>query len=127
MPLVFVYGTLKRNKRLHQALNNPLFIDQGYTIMPLRLVDAGAFPVALKTDSGRPVQGEIYKVTEETRKRLDMIEGVPNMYTRETIYAKTNDGQIQACEIYLGTPEAWGNIDLPPCPVNTQGRYEYYG
>lgn len=79
---LFVYGTLKRGQRNHPLLKGAEFLDTGITAG--RIYSVGSFPALTLPKSHREyVQGEIYRITPEMLPRLDRLEGVPHMYTRE--------------------------------------------
>jgi gamma-glutamylcyclotransferase (GGCT)/AIG2-like uncharacterized protein YtfP len=81
---VFVYGTLKKGGGLHGYLRgNSDFVEErvipGYEMFHL-----GWFPGIRKTKrEGAAITGEVYLVNDEMVKTLDMVEGVPTLYTRE--------------------------------------------
>ncbi len=72
MVKVFVYGTLKKGFSLNYLLANSIFIGEaslnGYDMYSLT-----SFPFITK-GKGK-VYGEVYEVSEDLLKRLDMIEG----------------------------------------------------
>lgn len=81
---VFVYGTLKRGKGNHGFLENSTYLGEYYTDNNYTLIVSG-LPYMVKRTNGGGVQGELYKIDEDTLKDLDLLEGHPNFYRRETI------------------------------------------
>ena len=103
---VFVYGTLKRGYGNNRLLRDAKFIDSGVTLMPYDLRDLGAYPVVVDRKRAR-VAGEVYEVTKEELKRLDGLEGYPNMYGRKKILVQLNQTGVRVqCFMYVGS-EGW--------------------
>ncbi len=90
---VFFYGTLKRGQRSHQLLRDQEFLGEAKTLCCYRLYDCGQHP-ALVDDpkNGIAVHGEIWRVTDETLKKLDEYEGVPDYFSRRPIYLQGERG-----------------------------------
>ena len=79
--LVFVYGSLRKGFGLSPVLNSSEFIGDVQTKPKYTMYSVGAFPCI--TESGNTsIVGEIYKVDLATLRRLDMIEGVPQLYKK---------------------------------------------
>ena len=105
---VFVYGTLKRGGRLHHCLTDSEYVGEG--VVRGKMYDVGAFPALIHSDSvaGRwvgdnkvptpdhsYVRGEIYSVDADTLQHLDIVEGVPMLYRRESVefyHVEVGDG-----------------------------------
>ena len=96
---VFVYGTLQRGGRFHDAIDQkPLgraYLDYSNQF---KMVDVrGSYPALVNTTSGysqeshdlKPtvIHGEVYAVDDATMDQLDMIEGYPSLYAREVVTA----------------------------------------
>lgn len=103
---VFVYGTLKRGFSNHGLLSEARFLGEGLTIPKFAMYKVG-FPVLMESNGsvGR-ITGELYEVSARTLERLDMLEGVGRMYTREKVRVMTTDGVTEAM-IYIGHPGMW--------------------
>lgn len=86
--VVFVYGTLKRGYRFHEALKDEEFLGEAVTKPLYRLYDLGAFPALVESRDGVEVKGEVYRVGDECLKRLDRIEGHPSFYSRKPVGLK---------------------------------------
>ena len=83
---VFVYGTLKRGYGNHELLSrhNAEFI--GNAALPNHnMKSLGAFPAIYRTAAGYPpISGELFWVSAECLKALDILEGVEGgLYSRE--------------------------------------------
>lgn len=122
--LVAVYGTLKRGYGNHRLLSEATFIDTD-VVMDFDLAfsgSVGSFPVAMRTDDGSKVVVEVFDIGDDDSilRRLDSLEGVPWMYTREEVV--TADGR--KVNIYVGTEECFGKGGIP-VPLNDAGMYEW--
>lgn len=96
---VFVYGTLKRGGRLHHCLTDSEYVGEG--VVRGKLYDVGAFPALIHSDSVAGgsdhsyVRGEIYSVDADTLQHLDIVEGAPMLYRRESVefyHVEVGDG-----------------------------------
>lgn len=85
MERVFVYGTLKRGGYNHYILNSSIFEQEIKTKEKYSMYSMGAFPFVLLAESLVQITGEVFSVTEEVLKRLDILEGYPYFYNREQI------------------------------------------
>lgn len=94
--LVFVYGSLRKGEPDHPALQGAQFVGNGHTVPKFRLVDLGVYPAMIEVPGYR-VFGELYAVTREIRRRLDVIKEVPVLFQRVTIALE--DGR--AAETYV--------------------------
>ena len=102
---VFVYGTLKRGYNNHYLLERSRYMGKSATA-PHYLMVSGGFPVILPLNAGQSVAGELYHVDDATLARLDQLEGVPYMYTREVIDVLERGNPVKAY-VYVGNPTAW--------------------
>jgi gamma-glutamylcyclotransferase (GGCT)/AIG2-like uncharacterized protein YtfP len=90
---IFVYGSLKKNKKLHYYLKTAEFIAEAKTCFsyPLILSKSGWYPYLLNMKNrGKQIKGEIYKLDYTLLKRLDRLEEVPHYYVRKKICVKIN-------------------------------------
>lgn len=94
---VTVYGTLKNGHGNHGLLNGSNFI--GNTIVEGKMFSLGGFP-GVRLDEPGTFHAEVYEVDEETLAKLDILEGVPHLYTREIVIVTTHDGCILNSYIY---------------------------
>jgi len=97
--IVFVYGSLKREKKLHFYLKNAKFLGEAFTCekYPLILSKSGWYPYLIdKKGRGHFIKGEVYKITPRLLKILDRVEEVPFYYKRKKICIKLNGKTFSA-------------------------------
>ena len=88
---IFVYGSLKKNKKLHNYLKTAKFIGKAETCFsyPLILSKSCWYPYLLNIkNTGKRVKGEVYEINYNLLKRLDRLEEVPHYYIRKKICVK---------------------------------------
>ncbi len=86
MPVVFVYGTLKRGDCRHHHLAGSRFLGHATTETGYRLFHMGEYPAMVEDPAGGQVEGELYEVSEATLRVLDEVEGVADvLYARQRI------------------------------------------
>lgn len=132
MHLVFVYGTLKRGMINHALIASSRFLGPAATIERFRII-ADSFPVLLRCADGRPVAGELYEVTTETRQRLDHLERVREdgggSYERRATEVRYRDGErlvASPAELYVGNPTRWQQTSWPEWRItNSAGQLEW--
>ena len=84
--LLFVYGTLKRDKKNHYALANAHYLNESCTSPDYLLVDLGPYPgMVEKPQEGFSVQGELFEIPYSLLLELDKIEGSPYLFNLELI------------------------------------------
>lgn len=96
---VFVYGTLKRGySNYNRLLRTSEFVSEAKTLPKYRLYDVGMFPCMVKDgERGVAVEGEVFIVDDETKQRLDWLEGISSgMYTREVVELEGVEGPVEA-------------------------------
>lgn len=120
---VVVYGTLKRGYGNNHFLSNATFVSPA-VVRNHRLWYAG-FPVAQPSE-GDTIIGELWEVEdddEDTIRGMDRLEGVPSMYTRETVIAHSDIGSVESF-MYVGGEDYWSNFQgMRLCPINDEGHY----
>ncbi len=79
---LFCYGTLRRGFALHSQLMNSKFLGEARTKYPYALFARG-IPFCVQEIPFRPVIGELYEVSDETLRQIDIIEGHPFSYCRK--------------------------------------------
>ena len=86
MPLIFVYGTLKRGYLNHQLLDGAEFLGEAETLPCYRMFNL-SFPCLVETapGKGRCCKGEVYRVNDWTLECIDRLEQVPYLYHRDWI------------------------------------------
>lgn len=66
------------------------------------LYDTGrGYPAFVQDDGGRDVAAELLEVTPETLARIDVLEGYPRLYVRETVPATLADGSVVQAMVYV--------------------------
>lgn len=85
MNKVFVYGTLKEGFGNHKRLlSTSTKLGDFTTTGEYTMYSLGGFPgVVLRGDTA--IHGEVYQVTNEVFKSLDILEGHPDFYQRKKI------------------------------------------
>ncbi len=87
----FVYGTLKRgygNNRILSQSKTAKFVEEGITEPKFSLYNLGFFP-GVKNNGTTSIHGEIWEVSDnETKQRLDMLEGYNKNNPNEGLYNK---------------------------------------
>lgn len=84
---IFVYGTLRKGELRNfflQDTDETKFIQEIKTKPKYKLVDMGSFP-ALLENGDNSIVGELYEVSEFTKKSLDTIEGVPFLFVSKEV------------------------------------------
>lgn len=106
-PHVFVYGTLRRGEAndINRLRPSPRYL--GPARIRGTLYDLGPYPGVILGGAGR-VWGEIYAITPELERQLDVIEEVAPVPSGE--YARRHivvaiDGQLVDCLVYEIDPQ----------------------
>lgn len=96
--LVFVYGTLRRGgvRAMPDIFPGSEFV--GSASVRGQLYDFGEYPGLLLGESGSPVAGEVYEVSEEVLNKLDDIEE-PAHYSRREVEVSLGGGTTK-CWVY---------------------------
>lgn len=103
MNSVFVYGTLKKGFNNDHLLKGEELIGEAKANgLRMFVVGSGLYPAVIKSDPTDVVHGEVYRVNDEVLKRLDRLEGVPSLYTRDLIKVKMDSGETRHTFVYLG-------------------------
>jgi len=82
---LFVYGTLRAShpNSVYHGLAGSCDVTKDVVLPGFNLYDLGSFP-GVRPGEGSVV-GDVFMVPEELWDRLDQYEGVPHLYTRETV------------------------------------------
>lgn len=112
MPLLFVYGSLKRGYSLNRMLSGPdkQFLGECQTIEQFVMHDLG-FPVVRydpESSHKHPVAGELYSVPDLLFAELDRIEG---SYDRKEVEVRDSNNEIHRAFMYIG--KEWRRMRLP--------------
>ena len=102
--LIFVYGTLKTGRRLHQHLAGSTLAGHAVTRPLYRLFRIGWFPGLIEHKNGVGVRGELWDVSLDTLKVLDEVEAVDSgLFERRSIQlAVPFDERAAESYFYLG-------------------------
>lgn len=104
---VFVYGTLRKGERANHKMGSE-FIGPAVSLDKFKVWGTG-FPMAVVSDDGHPLRGEIYEVSPETlRGTLDPYEGYPHFYTRALFEFVSGDEHHIAWMYFIPTEQAEG-------------------
>lgn len=96
MPLLFVYGSLKRGYRLHHHLQSSVFKGVACTEPGYALYRLGWYPgMVIEAEYGG-VTGELFEILESLLPELDEVEGVPHLYQRAAISVHCPDHSPEA-------------------------------
>ena len=97
---VAVYGTLMAGERNERWAADAL--DRKPCILRGTLYDTGrGYPAFVPDADGGEVRGELLTVTEESLARMDVLEGYPRLYRRETVQAVLGDGSDVEALVYV--------------------------
>lgn len=96
---IFVYGTLMKGQRNHDAfLRDESFVGTG-TIEGYDMYDLGSFP-GITGGTGK-VYGEVYRVTPEELKRIDRLEGEGFLYKKVRTSVRMADSSEMHAFVYM--------------------------
>src|SRR5262245_3159317 len=94
---LFVYGTLKRRQKRHGLLAGQELLGEARTQARYRLYDRGSYPCLVEDfERGTAVEGEVWRVSEQVLRKLDEVEGVPELYCRKDIVLVDYPPPVQA-------------------------------
>lgn len=120
--LLFVYGTMLTRGRNHTRLWEQGAIRIGdeefLTTDPFDLfVRPDLAPVAIRNwDSGLPVSGELFAITEDAIEHIDLMEGHPTVYRREPVGVQGFDDRntlVVYMYVYPGAPPEGSRRIIP--------------
>lgn len=89
---LFVYGSLKRGFENEYFLDKAKYISKASTVRKFAMYTAqgGEYPYLLKDKPLNTIEGELYKIARrDLLKKIDLFEGSPDYYTRESIEVKS--------------------------------------
>lgn len=122
---VFVYGSLKRGQGNSGLLEGAALIARTEITGNYRLLDLGYFPGVVRDNmlsEPRTVVGEVYDVDSETFFSLDLLEGHPTYYKRESV-----DTPVGKAWVYFLPPTYIGRYDEVDGPVWNEAMDELAG
>ena len=96
--IIFVYGSLKKGKKLSHFLKNAKYLGEAITCKPYPLILSKSkwYPYLFDKNDGFKIKGEVYKIDYSTLKKLDRLEETPFYYYRKQICVKLNNKPIKA-------------------------------
>ena len=107
---VFVYGTLRKGQYNHHYISDTLvkFLGVYKTREKFYMIrNTGlSFPYLVSPsllhlkEEPTYITGEVYEITKEGLERIDTLEGVPDHYIRDGIFAENETGFAQ-CFMYI--------------------------
>lgn len=84
--LLSVYGTLKKGFLAHYKLGKTKLVHVGFHDIGFKMIDLGPYPALIKSKELHPIYLETYEISDETTlQEIDMYEGYPSLYLKETI------------------------------------------
>lgn len=89
---LFVYGSLKKGFENEHILKKAKYISKARTVRKFAMYESkrGRYPYLLKHQTLNHINGELYKIPrKELLEKIDIFEGSPDYYERETIEVKT--------------------------------------
>ncbi len=113
--IVFVYGSLKRDKKLHFYLKDAKFLGKAFTChkYPMVISKEGWYPYLIEHKGrGDYIKGEAYKITPKLLKILDKVEETPNYYYRKKICIKIRNKKHKAYAYFVKKPPKYTKKDL---------------
>lgn len=97
--ILFVYGSLKKGFDNNRILNKAIYISKAQTVRKFAMYrsEEGDYPYLVKNKSLYVISGEIYKIKrKDLMQKIDLFEGSPDYYLRESINVKTRSGNKRA-------------------------------
>lgn len=111
MPLVFVYGTLKRGGSNHRQMRGAKFLAEARTGPGWTLYDLGEYPGLVAEKNAAGVRGELWEVNDAQLSALDRFEGVhTGLYARESLTLLEPAGATAFAYRYL--PAVTGHVAI---------------
>ena len=108
---VFVYGSLRRGMENHDVMAGGRFTSVRRTEAHFQMLDLGRYPAVIDGDTA--IVGEVYQISRQHLERLDVFEGVPELYARrETVL---DDGLLAWIYLYSGSANGADALSNIPC------------
>ncbi len=89
---LFVYGSLKKGFENEYLLNKATYISKAVTVRKFAMYTTknDQYPYLIKDKPLNYIEGEVYKIArKDLLKKIDIFEGSPDYYTRESIEIKS--------------------------------------
>lgn len=110
--LIFAYGTLMRGFERHRHLADQVFVSEVRTQPLYRMVNCGTYPGLLHADSGKSIEGELWRVSSACLEALDEVEAVDErLYAREPVLLMPPNADVPV-HGYFYLPDTSG---MPDC------------
>ena len=112
---VFVYGSLKRDKKLHFYLKDAKFLGKATTCKkyPMIISKSGWYPYLIEKEGvGYKVKGEVYEISPKLLKILDKVEEAPFYYYRKQIPICLNGKTTKAWVYFVRKPPKFNKKEL---------------
>jgi gamma-glutamylcyclotransferase (GGCT)/AIG2-like uncharacterized protein YtfP len=103
--LICVYGSLRKGMGNHRLLETSKLLSTETIQDNFRMVDMGSYPGLIESEEANDIIIEIYEVTPETYKRIEMLESYPSFYDRKNVH--TTEGEVGI--YYLPKNSGWTN------------------
>lgn len=108
MALLFVYGTLKRNRSNNRLLQNSRFLGSAVTVKTYPMLSAWGIPAIYDTrdKQAKRIEGDLYDVPNSILENyIDRLEGHPTWYCRKHIGVRVNEKSFNAWCYFLPEKE----------------------
>ena len=112
MPVLFVYGTLRRpaggpaaDTHYHEQIADTIEVAQMATLFGAALYDFGPYPGIGPAESSASVRGEVFEVTDAGLEIADQIESHPEVYARRQSTIVLDNGAGGAAWVYWAPDE----------------------
>lgn len=114
MPLLFVYGTLKRGGRNHHLMAGGRFLADAVTRPEYRVFDLGPYPGLVESPDGLAVRGELWELAAEAIPKLDAFEGAD--FARRPVAIAGRDELVETYFYVAPVPESRPSGSVWPQP-----------
>jgi len=111
---IFIYGSLKRGFHNHHLVEDAEFICEATTKEKYPMVKREEyFPYLLNEKGvGHHIKGEVYRIDKTTLAILDILEGYPDLYTRETIQVLSKGIEFSTLVYFLNSLLDYNSLEL---------------
>lgn len=106
---IFVYGTLKKGYLNHYLLVDAELIGKAKTIEKYSMYPSvcNNYPFAIESKKENFLDGEIYKIDKTIEKKLDILEGYPDLYIKKEIDVVLEKGEELKAIIYFKNEDTY--------------------
>lgn len=115
---VAVYGSLRKGMGNHGLLKDSELLSTEVIKAKFEMVDLGSFPGLIESEEPNDILIEVWGVTPETYRRVEMLEGYPSFYDRKDVTTSLGEVGIY----YLPSGETWGHRRYVE---KTEGVYDW--